>query len=254
MKKEKRNQKISVAMAVYNGEKYLREQIDSILCQLNDCDELVVSYDRSQDSSLDVINVYANNDSRVKVFENSYKPGVVKNFQNAVEHTTGDIIFYSDQDDVWLKDKIEKVVKEFEDSSVAVVFHDARLTDAELNITQPSTFKLRGGARETTIGNLFRLSYIGCCMAFRAEYKPVVLPIPTIYRSHDWWTGCLLGIGRTKMKAIHQPLIYHRQHSDNVTPTKRPPLSYQLKVRWIIIKNIILRYRRKCKIDKQLLG
>lgn len=246
--------KVSVAMAVYNGETYLREQIDSIMCQLSGDDELVVSYDESKDKTLKILTDYVEKDNRVKVFKNPYKPGVVKNFQNAVEHCTGDIIFFSDQDDVWMADKIETVVKEFADPHVAVVFHDASVTDAGLNVTKPSTFKLRGGARETTLGNLFRLSYIGCCMAFRADYKPVVVPIPTIYRSHDWWTGCLLGIGRTKMKAIHKPLIYHRNHGDNVTPNKRPPLWYQLQVRWIIIKNIILRYRRKCSIDNQRLG
>lgn len=241
-------------MAVYNGEKYLREQIDSILCQLSDKDELVVSYDESSDASKTILDDYVSKDERVRVYKNPYRPGVVKNFQNSVEHCTGDIIFYSDQDDVWMADKIETVMKEFADPHVAVVFHDASVTDVNLNITEPSTFKLRGGARETTFGNLFRLSYIGCCMAFRAEYKPVVVPIPTIYRSHDWWTGCLLGAGRTKMKAIHKPLIYHRNHGSNVTPNKRPPLWYQLQVRWIIIKNIILRYKRKCAIDKQRLG
>lgn len=242
--------KISVAMAVYNGEKYLCEQINSILCQLSKDDELVISYDESTDATKDILNEYAHNDSRVKVFENPYKPNIVKNFQNAVEHCSGDIIFYSDQDDVWLPNKIKRVLKEFAASEVAVVFHDAYLTDSKLNIISDSTFKCRGGVRETTLGNLFRLSYIGCCMAFRAKYVPVVLPIPTISRSHDWWTGCLLGIGRTKLKAIREPLIYHRNHGNNATPTHRPSLAYQLQVRWIIIKNMILRYRRKCAIDK----
>ena len=246
--------KVSVAMAAYNGAKYIKEQVDSILCQLGEEDELIVSCDKSTDDTVTILESISITNKRLKVFPNPYTSGVVKNFQNAVEHTTGDIIFYSDQDDVWMKDKIEKVLKVFEDPTVAVAFHDASLTDAELNITQPSTFKLRGGARETTIGNLFRLSYIGCCMAFRAEYKPVVLPIPTIYRSHDWWTGCLLGCGKTKMKAINEPLILHRAHGDNVTPTQRPPLWYQLQVRWIIVKNIIKRYRKKKQIDKQRLG
>ena len=245
---------VSIAMAVYNGEKYLREQIDSILNQLALNDELVVSYDESSDSTIDILTDYQKRDERLKVFKNPYRPGVVKNFQNAVEHCSGDFIFFSDQDDVWMPNKIVRVLKEFEDPKVSVVFHDASLTDAMLNITKESTFVLRGGARETVMGNLFRLSYIGCCMAFRADYKDVVVPIPTIYRSHDWWTGCLLGTGRTKMKAIHEPLIYHRSHGDNVTPTKRPSLGYQLQVRWIIIKNIILRYRRKCAIDKKILG
>ena len=245
--------KVSVAMAVYNGEKYLREQIDSILSQLSDNDELVVSYDESRDASLDILNDYTEKDNRIKVFKNPYKAGVVKNFQNALEHTKGDIVFFSDQDDVWLPGKVETVLKEFEDPFVTVVFHDSYPTDGALNILEESTFKGRGGARETVWGNLFRLSYIGCCMAFRAEYKPVIIPIPTIQRSHDWWTGCLLGTGMTKMKAIRKPLIYHRIHGDNVTPMKRPPLSYQIQVRWIIIKNILLRYKQKKAIDKKRL-
>ena len=245
--------KVSVAMAVYNGEKYLREQIDSILCQLSDKDELVVSYDESTDASKAILDDYVNKDKRVKVYKNPYHPGVVKNFQNALEHTTGDIVFFSDQDDVWLPGKVELVMKEFADPKIAVVFHDSYPTDANLKILKDSTIKGRGGYRETTLGNLFRLCYIGCCMAFRAEYKSVILPIPTIYRSHDWWTGCLLGCGKTKMKAIRKPLIYHRMHGNNVTPEKRPPLSYQIQVRWIIIKNIILRYKRKVAIDKQRL-
>lgn len=246
--------RISIAMAVYNGERFLHEQIDSILCQLSDDDELIVSYDESTDKSLAILQEYSERDNRVKVIKNPYSPGVVHNFQNAVENTTRDIIFYSDQDDVWMPNKIEIVKKEFADPTVAVVIHDASLTDADLRITEPSTFKLRGGARNTSFGNLIRLSYIGCCMAFRADYKSVVVPIPTIYRSHDWWTGCLLGCGRTKMKVINTPLIYHRNHGGNVTPTKRPPVRYQFQVRWIILKNIILRYRRKCAIDKKRLG
>lgn len=239
-------------MAAYNGEAYINEQIDSILCQLGEGDELVVSYDKSTDDTLNILNKYAETDARVKVFANPYKPGVVKNFQNALEHCCGDIIFYSDQDDVWMKDKIASVMKEFEDHHVAVVIHDAQLTDANLNVTQPSTFKLRGGVRTSFWGNIIRLSYIGCCMAFRAAYIEVVVPIPTIYRSHDWWTGTILNTTSTKMKAIERPLISHRDHDNNATPKKHPPLSYQIQVRWIILKNVLLRYGRKRRIDKSL--
>lgn len=245
--------KISVAMAVYNGEKYLKEQMDSILYQLSDEDELVVSYDNSSDKSLDILTSYSQVDSRVKLFRNIYQPGVVKNFQNAIEHAMGDIIFLSDQDDVWKPNKIETVMNEFSSPVIAAVVHDAYLTDGNLKLKSSSTFNLRGGARESAIGNLVRLSFIGCCMAFRAEYIPVIIPIPTIHRSHDWWIGTLLACGKTKLKAIKEPLIYHRVHDNNATPHKRPPISYQLQVRWIIIKNIILRYYKKRKIDCQLL-
>lgn len=244
--------KVSVAMAVYNGEKYIKEQVDSILVQLNPEDELIVSVDQCTDRTVEILQAIQTDDSRLKIFNNPYCPGVVKNFQNAVEQCTGDIIFYSDQDDVWMSDKIDVVREKFQDPKVAVVIHDAQLTDSELKVTAPSTFKLRGGVRTTCWGNFVRLSYIGCCMAFRSAYRDVVVPIPTIYRSHDWWTGCLLACGKTKMVAIEKPLILHRSHDNNATPKKRPSLGYQLQVRWIILKNVILRYGRKKQIDKSL--
>ena len=243
---------VSVAMAVYNGEKYIRKQIDSILIQLNPDDELIVSTDESTDNTNAILAEIANKDSRVKVYSNPYKSGVVKNFQNAVEHCTGDVILYSDQDDVWMDNKVELVRKEFENPYVSVVIHDAKLTDSDLNIIHESTFKLRGGYRTSFWGNFIRLSYIGCCMGFRAIYKDIVTPIPTIYRSHDWWTGCLLVCGKTQMKVINKPLILHRVHENNATPKKRPSIGYQLQVRWIILTNTIRRYRRKVQIDKKI--
>ena len=244
--------KVSIAMAVYNGEKYIKEQVDSILVQLREDDELIVSVDKCTDRTVEILEAIQREDNRLNIFSNPYCSGVVKNFQNAVEHCSGDIIFYSDQDDVWMQDKLELIRKEFDDKKVAAVIHDASLTDSNLNITAPSTFKLRGGFRTTFWGNFVRLSYIGCCMAFRAAYKDVVVPIPTIYRSHDWWTGCLLACGKTKMVAIEKPLILHRSHDNNATPKKRPSLGYQLQVRWIILKNVILRCHKKKKIDNLL--
>lgn len=244
--------KVSVAMAVYNGERYLKEQVDSIMKQLNNDDELVISIDKSSDKTEVILKELLSQDKRIKAYHNPYSPGVVKNFQNAVEHCTGDVILYSDQDDVWMDNKVELVRKEFENSYVSVVIHDAKLTDSELNIIHESTFKLRGGYRTSFWGNLIRLSYIGCCMGFRAIYKDIVIPIPTIYRSHDWWTGCLLVCGKTQMKVINKPLILHRVHENNATPKKRPSIGYQLQVRWIIIANTIRRYRRKVQIDKKI--
>ena len=231
--------RVSVAMAVYNGEKHLKEQIDSITCQLLPQDELVISYDNSTDNSLNIIKAYTSKDQRIRYYKNEIRPGVVKNFENAVTYCTGEIIFYSDQDDVWMPDKIEKVLNKFEDPKVTVVIHDSSLTDEELNITHPSTFKLRNG-NTNLFKNLIRLSYIGCCLAFRSEMKKVVLPIPTIYRSHDWWTGSICSC-YGKMEKIDEALILHRLHENNATPVKRPSLRYQLSVRWIILINLIIR-------------
>jgi glycosyltransferase involved in cell wall biosynthesis len=245
-----RKKSVSVAMAVYNGEAFLHEQIDSILCQLSDLDELVISYDNSDDSTLKIIEDYARKDKRVKFYINEdHSKGLVSNFNNALKFCTGDIIFYSDQDDYWMPDKIDEMVRCFDEPDVTVVIHDAMLVDSNKKIISDSTFKLRGGARNTLLGNLIRLSYIGCCMAFRNDMLTYIMPLPTNRRSHDWWTGCIcMCFG--KMAVVNRPLIMHRIHDNNATPKKRPSIGYQIKVRAIIIIQIFYRtvIKRK-KVD-----
>ena len=186
------------------------------------------------------------------ITESKFSSGYKENFQNAIQHSTGNIIFLSDQDDVWVKGKVKRVMKEFENPEVACVIHDSFHADANLNIINSSTFSLRGGVRVSFLGNLYRLSYIGCCMAFRAEYLSVILPIPDSLDGHDWWIGSILSIGKTKMVAIQEPLIYHRQHGGNTTPTKRPSASIQIKRRISILLGVILRYGKKIMLDKQI--
>lgn len=236
-----REKRISIVMAAYNGEKFIREQIDSILIQMEDKDELIVSCDPSSDNTESILYEYAKKDERIRIFHNSeHSKGLVSNFENALKNCSGDIIFYSDQDDIWLEGKLKKVYEAFNNPKVSVVIHDAKLVDQNLKVLEESTFALRGGARSTIIGNLVRLSYIGCCMAFRGDLLSVVLPLATKGRSHDWWTGCIC-MCYGKMAVINEPLILHRMHVDNATPKKRPPLSYQISVRWRIVSQIILR-------------
>lgn len=235
-----RNKTVSIAMAVCNGEKYLPAQIDSILCQLEDNDELIISYDPSNDGTLQVVKEYEKRDKRVHVvINNDHSRGLVSNFDNALRQCSKQIILYSDQDDIWMPDKIDKMVFCFDDPKVSVAIHDAKITDENLNVTIDSTFKLRGGSTSFW-KNLIRLSYIGCSMAFRSELLPVVLPLPTRKRSYDWWTGSICSC-YGKMAMVNEPLILHRMHQNNATPKKRPPLSYQISVRWIIISNILKR-------------
>ena len=235
-----RNKTVSVAMAVCNGAKYLSEQIDSILPQLQDKDELIISYDPSEDMTYDLIKSYEKKDKRVHVFINEdHTRGLVSNFDNALRHCKNEIIFYSDQDDVWMPDKIEKMVSCFKDPKVTVAIHDAKIVDESLNVIIDSTFRIRGGSTSSW-KNLIRLSYIGCSMAFRSDMLPVVLPLPTKRRSYDWWTGSICSC-YGKMAKVDEQLILHRMHQNNATPKKRPPLSYQFSVRWIILINLLKR-------------
>ena len=98
-------------MATFNGEKYLKEQLDSILCQLDFKDEVIISDDGSTDETLNLLNEYKN-DKRVQVIKNPRK-GVVSNFDNALRNSNNEVIFLSDQDDIWLPNKVEVVKKCF---------------------------------------------------------------------------------------------------------------------------------------------
>ena len=113
---------ISVCMATYNGEKYIREQVESILCQLGPEDEIVISDDGSKDHTIQMVDSL---DKRIKVFLNEGKHGVVPNFENALKHSSGDYIFFSDQDDIWSPDKVERCLHALEDSDLVV--HNSRV-------------------------------------------------------------------------------------------------------------------------------
>ncbi|MEK5777350.1 glycosyltransferase, partial [Acinetobacter nosocomialis] len=100
---------ISVCLATYNGEKYIVEQLTSILSQLSPTDEVIISDDHSTDETLLLIKSL--NDPRIKIITNELGKGYTKNFENAINHSSGDYIFLSDQDDVWVENKVELMMK-----------------------------------------------------------------------------------------------------------------------------------------------
>ena len=134
--------KISVALAAYNGGEYIAEQLTSILGQLGGNDEVIVSDDRPDGSTKAAVLPFIESDGRVRYFEGPGK-GVIANFESALRRCTGDVIFLSDQDDVWLPGKVERVMREFE-GGAELVLHDASVTDSRLNVTERSYFALHG--------------------------------------------------------------------------------------------------------------
>lgn len=217
--------KISVALAAYNGEKYIGEQIESILPQLGEDGEIVVSDDFPLGKTRAVVEFYSAYDSRVKYIEGTGE-GVCRNFENALHHCSGDIIFLCDQDDVWMPEKVERVVSAFENGA-DVVLHDAFMTDGELNVTDESFFKLNG-SKKGLLKNFIKNSYMGCCMAFRREFESEFLPFPDGLAMHDWWIG-LNAEANGKVEFINEPLIKHRCHGGNVTGGKTTAMQ---KIKW----------------------
>lgn len=205
---------ISVCMATFNGERFIAQQIASILMQLDLKDELVISDDGSTDSTLSIINTF--NDSRIKVFINQKAHGYTPNFENALEHSKGDIIFLSDQDDIWLENKVERTEKEFQ-KGADFVYSDCITVDENLNHLQESRidgFKIKKGAMRT----LIKLRYLGCCYAFNRRVLDASLPFPKNYKAlpHDAWIVSIANFF-FKVSIIKEPLMLYRRHGDNVS-------------------------------------
>ena len=225
--------KVSVAMATYNGATYLDEQLQSILCQLSETDELVISDDGSTDGTWEKLQTLGDSDTRIKLLHGPQN-GVIKNFENAVAACAGDIVFLCDQDDVWDKDKVSTVCAVFAEKDVDAVMHDARVVDAEGNELLPSFFATRG-TRTGLLKNLWKNSYIGCCMAISRRLLPTILPFPDGIPMHDQWIG-LSAERHGGVALIDSPLLSYRRHGDNVTADAHGSLGTMLSQRWGMIK------------------
>lgn len=204
--------KISVALAACRGEPYITQQLASVLCQLGPGDEVVVSDDDAAGGCLAAARSMG--DGRIICLQGPGK-GVVKNVENALGACTGDLIFLCDQDDVWLPGKVEAVVKAVENGA-RVVLHDAKVTDAGLQVTAESFFAQRG-SRPGFWRNLVKNSFVGCCMAFTASYKDRFLPFPEKLPMHDWWIGLRASLDKGAVVFLREPLLLYRRHPGTVT-------------------------------------
>ncbi len=232
--------RVSVAMAVCNGERYLQEQVDSILRQLGEEDELVISYDYSTDGTKRIVDAYAAGDPRVRVIKNGGAPGVANNFNNAIMACRGSYIFLSDQDDVWMGEKVAVVLDVFDKTGADLVVHDGYVTNAELQV-RPGTLFERTGTYNDPLRNWLRCSFWGCCMAFRASLRPLLCPIPGNGRiPHDQWISMLVGM-RGKVTRCDRILIKHRLHENNASPRHRRDLRTILKCRAILAAALVKR-------------
>ncbi len=210
-------EKVSVAMATYNGERYIREQLETILVQLDKNDEIIVSDDGSTDRTLEIVKGLG--DKRIKIIDGP-KNGIKQNFANAIMNSTGDFIFLADQDDVWMPNKVAIVREAFRKNNCTCVVHDAEVFDSASNkIIEPSFFAWRKSGKGI-FKNIWKNTYIGCCMAFRKEMKKYILPIPNNIKMHDQWIGILCE-KHGKSVFIPDILLKYRRHGGNQTEMQR---------------------------------
>jgi glycosyltransferase involved in cell wall biosynthesis len=229
-------------MATFNGEKYIKEQIDSILVQLGKDDELIISDDGSTDNTLEIIRKL--DDSRIKVYENVGIHGYAHNFENALKKASGDYIFFSDQDDVWLPSKVETMLPYLQHDNF--VISDAYITNDELEI------KCRLSSWRTYIKgylqNLFKSIYAGCTCAFTKRIKDYALPFPsTKYIQHDNWIGLLCEL-KFNVVYVDKPLILYRRHNSNTSGAgskSSKTTLFMIKYRIVLFITTLARFIKK---------
>ncbi len=217
--------KISIALCTYNGEEYLAEQLESYSRQTRQPDQLIVCDDASSDDTVKILEEFAGRVSfEVKIFVNENKLGYIKNFEKAITLSAGDLIFLSDQDDVWHADKLEIFERKFdEDAAVGLVFCNANLVDEKLEPLGKDVRAWLGLSPQIerlfkegkVLPKLFNQNYSpGFTMAFRAKYKNLILPLPSdVYLVvYDYWIALLL-TAVSKVVPLAAPLVDYRQHS-----------------------------------------
>jgi glycosyltransferase involved in cell wall biosynthesis len=227
---------ISVCLASYNGSSYIQQQLKSILPQLSPSDEVIVVDDCSTDVTIE--RVQELNDNRIELHRNTTNCGAVLTFERAISLASGDVVFLSDQDDIWYPDKVQRFIAAFDQSpEVTLVVSDARVVNGRGDLVAESYFATRGGFSAGLVHNIIKCKFLGCTMAFRQSMVRRCLPFPPDIPMHDVWMGCLNAIyGKTCL--LDLPLMDYRRHDANVTPHKRRGLATIAGDRWRLVKSL----------------
>ena len=235
--------RISVALASYNGEKYIASQLESILQNLSEQDEIVVSDDGSTDRTREIVTSFREKDARIRLVDGP-EQGIIANFEHALKECRGAYLFLSDQDDVWAKDKVEKVMRAFEKEQVSLVIHDVEVRNESLEqVLMPSFFAYRGSGAGA-FKNFCKNTYMGCCMAFRREVLQWILPIPEEIQMHDQWIGVLNDLKGSGTCIMPEKLLFYRRHEHNNSDFSHNTVPVMIKNRIVFLRALHRQLRR----------
>ena len=236
--------KVDILMATYNGEKYIKEQIESILNQTHTNFNLHISDDLSTDNTRDILTEYANKDKRIKLHFQKNNIGYIKNFEYLISISKAKYKMLTDQDDVWLEDKVEITLNKMLTDKLNLVITDLIVVDKELNMIKPSYFDFIDVKPNNNINigsYLLRNPATGCTMMFDNYLAQKMLPFPALvhpYYVHDWYI-IMIGQAYGKVGYINKPLSKYRQHGNNsigMHRTKKRSFDFIRTARYINIK------------------
>ncbi len=215
-------EEIDILMATYNGEKYLKEQVESILNQSYSNFRLIISDDCSTDKTREILSEYEKKDKRIEVYYQEKNLGYVKNFEFLLERVKNEIYMLSDQDDYWLPEKIEKTYNKLNEEDADLVFTDLIVVDDNKRVINPSFNKLMNLEKkiQKTI-ETYELVYLyncvtGCTIMGKKMMLNKILPIPkkSKHLIHDHWIALVTSMNG-KVVYLDERLIEYRQHSNN---------------------------------------
>lgn len=219
---------IDILLPTYNGEKFLREQIDSILVQTYKNIRLIISDDCSKDETSKILEEYKEKDNRVEIYLQKSNLGVVKNIEFLLEKVENEFYMLADQDDVWLPIKVEKSMQKMKEQDADLVFGDLEVVDENLNTIYPSFgdyMKLNKKIHKYI--DSYKLNYLyncvtGCTILSKKQFIDKILPIPTNskFLIHDYWIGIIIALNG-KCAYMTEKYIKYRQHGNNQVGTDK---------------------------------
>lgn len=253
--------RIDILLAAYNGERFLKEQIDSILSQTYKDWHLLIRDDGSTDATIQIIKSYAAKypDKIRFVEDNLGNLGVGQNFGRLLELCESEYIMFCDQDDVWLPEKIEKTfskVKEAEKSypdTPVLVFTDLKIVDENLKVIADSlhSYHKIDPVKESLLKNLIFHSFVtGSTIMINKKLRDISIPVPQFSRMHDWWVA-LNAAKNGKIIYIPQATVLYRQHPKNVVGSKKTAMTPSVFI-WKL-KRFFRDFGRDCKTARQFL-
>ena len=215
------SQKVDILVATYNGEKYIKEQIESLLCQTYQDFRIIISDDCSKDNTRSILKEYEQNE-KITVYYQEENLGYVKNFEFLLNKVESPLYMLCDQDDVWKKEKVEKSIEKLENENLDLVFGDLEVVDENLNVVRTSYNDYMHLTRKIEkYINSYKLQYLyncmtGCTILSKKEMLDKILPLPknSKYMIHDYWIGLITSLNG-KVGYLKEPYIMYRQHGNN---------------------------------------
>ncbi|MBR3163409.1 MAG: glycosyltransferase family 2 protein [Clostridia bacterium] len=221
-------EQIDILLATYNGEKYIKEQIDSILNQTYKNIKLIVSDDCSKDGTVEILKEYEQKDKRVELHLLQENVGVVKNIEFLLNNVQAPYYMLADQDDYWMPEKVEKSLEKLKKENADLVFGDLEVVDENLNTIYPSfndymllTRKIKKYIGSYKVNYLYN-SVTGCTVLAKKETIDYILPLPTTSKHliHDHWIALMVAL-HGKLAYMPEKYIKYRQHGNNQVGTEK---------------------------------